>query len=674
MRVLSTLGAAACSAFVLSGLATAQNSDECGTATPIAGYGTYAMDTSSATNSSPAGPCANNFGTDVWFAWTAAVTEDAKFSTCGGANWDTAMAVYSGTCGSLSLEDCNDDDCGLQSSVTASVTAGQTYFVRIGSYNAGPGGVGTFSVEMDSTGGGSGGCANPSSGADVIVGDINGASTYGAVGGTSAYSLGTTSCNVGDAELLWIANNNQHPVIGQNIFRMENGRFEQIGLGWLKHGFTALQQNLCCDCNSSGTGTRLGVGCSDPYGSGLNGSQSGLGPRSQVNAFTGGYPYPFMAQGQTGDRIYKRIQVPTADVNPTLHPTAQYFGEAQYVTPDDAAAGNGANSISYCSLNRSSSTTQGAYRLTTAGATTREVCAVRGWEAADAGVVAQDIQVPGEGLFVAGSNAIDNGDGTWNYEYAICNINSDFSGRKFTVPFGSSVAITNVGMSFPMYHSGEPYTNVAWTSSINVDSVSWETDGFMQDQNANALRWGTTYSFWFTANAAPATVAAELGLFKPGNPGDQTVALTGPGDGTPGGVVIVNYCTANLNSTGQTTDIVASNVDLGARTMDLDAMNMPTNAFGFFITSTTQAFVANPGGSAGNLCIGGNIGRGVGGIQSSGATGSFGVVGDLDNMPTPTGTVAVMAGETRYFQAWHRDSLLGIATSNFSDGVRVTFP
>jgi hypothetical protein len=43
-------------------------------------------------------------------------------------------------------------------------------------------------------------------------------------------------------------------------------------------------------------------------------------------------------------------------------------------------------------------------------------------------------------------------------------------------------------------------------------------------------------------------------------------------------------------------------------------------------------------------------------------------------VPTPTGTTSVMAGETRYFQAWHRDAIIGIATSNFSDGVRVVFP
>ena len=44
--------------------------------------------------------------------------------------------------------------------------------------------------------------------------------------------------------------------------------------------------SLCNTCTDP-SGSYLGVGCSDPYGAGLNGSQSGLGPKSEVNASTG---------------------------------------------------------------------------------------------------------------------------------------------------------------------------------------------------------------------------------------------------------------------------------------------------------------------------------------------------------------------------------------------------
>ena len=109
-------------------------------------------------------------------------------------------------------------------------------------------------------------------GPDVIVGDLIDTMRWGATTNPpqQSYSVGTTSCNIGTVDLLWVANTNRHPVIGQNMYRLKDGKFEQIGLSWLKHGFTALTENLCGRCNGHG-GAVLGVGCSDPYVASLNG-------------------------------------------------------------------------------------------------------------------------------------------------------------------------------------------------------------------------------------------------------------------------------------------------------------------------------------------------------------------------------------------------------------------
>ena len=59
-------------------------------------------------------------------------------------------------------------------------------------------------------------------GPDVVVWDLQSYTNYSASGGYDAYSIGTVSCNVGDEPLLWISNNNQHPVIGQSMYRLAN--------------------------------------------------------------------------------------------------------------------------------------------------------------------------------------------------------------------------------------------------------------------------------------------------------------------------------------------------------------------------------------------------------------------------------------------------------------------
>src|SRR5206468_2823822 len=140
-------------------------------------------------------------------------------------------------------------------------------------------------------------------GPDVIVGDLPAMQQFGSSGTQVGLAVGTTSCNNGNVELDWFQlSSTDHPVIPQNLYRMSGGatnndHIEQIGQSWLKHAFTALQENACgfgCVPHPSGTpagdGTHLGVGCSDPYSSSLNGGQSGLGSRAWVNSFTGAFP------------------------------------------------------------------------------------------------------------------------------------------------------------------------------------------------------------------------------------------------------------------------------------------------------------------------------------------------------------------------------------------------
>ena len=134
-----------------------------------------------------------------------------------------------------------------------------------------------------------------SSGPDVIVGDLMGPTNYVNDATRDAFAVGTYSCNIGDAWLDWIADTSQHPVIAQNLYRLKSGKFEQIGMSWLKHGFlsTNWPEAACGNCvTPAHGGDQLGTGCTDTYGAGLNGNRP-LGKRSDVNATTAAFPYPY---------------------------------------------------------------------------------------------------------------------------------------------------------------------------------------------------------------------------------------------------------------------------------------------------------------------------------------------------------------------------------------------
>lgn len=138
------------------------------------------------------------------------------------------------------------------------------------------------------------------------------------------------------------------------------------------------------------------------------------------------------------------------------------------------------------------------------------------------------------------------------------------------------------------------------------------------------------------------------------------------------------YCPAVANSTGSASVLVASGADVVASNdFTIHAQSLPLNTFGFFLVSSDQDFMPMNGGSDGNLCVGAmgaNIGRGFGGaIVNSGPGGVIALSGDLASIPQPGGPVPTMVGDTWNFQCWYRDVTNGSASSNFSNGLEVTF-
>jgi hypothetical protein len=533
--------APALASLLLASTALAQGSNTCSTATGIAGTGTFPFSNVGATSDGPV--ACGSIANDVWFDWTAPSNDAFEVSTCGGASFDTVIAAYDGSSCVGPLLSCVDDSCGLQTSVVFNATAASIYKIRIGGF-AGASGSGTFSVSVTVPPPPCGVDTGP----DVIVGDITDVLNANPVGNLDAIALGTTSCNVGTALLNWISGTNDHPVIRQNLYRYKEvggaGRFEQVGFSWLKHGFASLQGSLCCTCQPGGDGSHLGVGCSDPYGAGLNGSQPSLGPNWQVNAHTGVFTYPPANPTHGSDSIYRRCQVALLDLEATGGGnTTRFFGECQYVTKDDATAGNQNNNASWREASVSGSASN--WNVGLIGSTHREEPAIRAWAQLDAAVNLDDVQVPGDGLVILGSRTTDLGGGQWRYEYAVFNLNADRNVGSVSVPIPSGVAVTNIGFHDVDYHDGDGPGNISffgtdWPSTRGSGALSWACETMAQNASANAIRWGTQYNFRFDANAAPQPGSITLGLWKPAAPG--TVVASGEVPGGGGGASVTSFC------------------------------------------------------------------------------------------------------------------------------------
>lgn len=88
-----------------------------------------------ATNSNPPAPgCASFNGGDVWYSVVVPASGSITIETGTGTITDTGMAVYSGTCGALTLIECDDDDSanGYYSMIALTgQTPGATLYVNV---------------------------------------------------------------------------------------------------------------------------------------------------------------------------------------------------------------------------------------------------------------------------------------------------------------------------------------------------------------------------------------------------------------------------------------------------------------------------------------------------------------------------------------------------------------
>ena len=132
-----------------TGIAAPAN-DTCATAI-AATNGNYAFNNAAATTDAVTIPASCNEGSgvtmnnDVWYRYTATCAGTASASTCGNAAFDTRIAVYPGSAcptSATAVTACSDNFSGCAGSTskaTWAVTAGSTWYVRVGAASTGTG-------------------------------------------------------------------------------------------------------------------------------------------------------------------------------------------------------------------------------------------------------------------------------------------------------------------------------------------------------------------------------------------------------------------------------------------------------------------------------------------------------------------------------------------------------
>ena len=389
-------------------------------------------------------------------------------------------------------------------------------------------------------------------GPDIIVGDLpDMVQIDPAVGSQVGLGIATTSCNNGDQPVNFYAlPNTDHSFFPENLYRMSGGadnteRMEQIGQSWIKHTFGADEDDDCnLGCNTSppcNPGPQLCPGCSDPYLAEENGFYNLLGSRAWVNPFTGAFPSTAANHnGHVHDGVSHRVRVNVADLNTTLNAGATYFAEAAYLNPLEytwcQAHPGQCNMYNNASYRKFLVTGTTSFTFSPVGQTVRTQPAIMAWTGATVNQVQPD---PGnDGISFVGYKVTSPAPGVYHYEYAVYNYNLDRSIQSFSVPIGAGSNLSNIGFHAPPQEPGwandgtfnnQGYSSMPWAVTQTSDSISWNSETLAQNQNANAIRFGTLYNFRFDADQPPQSTNATVGFFKTGSP--MMVAIQAPAGG-----------------------------------------------------------------------------------------------------------------------------------------------
>jgi len=313
--------------------------------------------------------------------------------------------------------------------------------------------------------------------------------------------------------------NDQHPFLIWNMYRLKpDGSFDQIARSGVKHAFVTINDGCLDSCNDPHS---LGRGCGDTYGEFNNDSPSDMGPRSEIVPAQGiwgrcGSIWDPSCTGtehnNNNTEWTQRMQVHESQIDPAANSNAIYYMESWYVARDDSDIYN-----SMATLNGVPHYAGGQWSLS--GQTNYTLGpAIDRWVSPTApqpNSLNSEIAST-EGHAKVAVKAIDMGNGSWRYIYAVENLdyaraviqapdhgpdprvvsNKGFDSFTVPIPAGASVSSTT-------FNSGSLDGSGSWTANVGSNSVTWSAGA------SATLDWGSMYTFTLIVNARPATTRPQ---------------------------------------------------------------------------------------------------------------------------------------------------------------------
>jgi len=388
--------------------------------------------------------------------------------------------------------------------------------------------------------------SNTVAGLDGRLTNISNPTYYGRRGpsypnGEVGMAFANTMCNPGSVNIPWYqAMQPNHPKFGFLIVRVANDKIEQINeWSFCKHAFLSINVNGACgSCVSPGTGSLMGLNCSDTYGASNNASRTWLGPPNEIDPWLGtwnpvgsyfdiGDPsqpgYPAAADGVRSlsqsifDSVDNRVTIDEIDLTT---PNAEYYYGLQLIHEGEALSARGDN-LAHRGLNASWSGSSWSFSNNSNGQDDGTI--LKRWPGATIYSASNGLD---DGRFFVASKVTSLGGGNYHYEYAIHNVDNSRAGGGFRIPIDAGATASN-------YSFGDIDTSSSndWTvARIGNEIVFTATAN-------NPLEWNTIYNFGFDADFPPGLSTADIPEHRPGAGANEVTIQTE----VPGGTTIATF-------------------------------------------------------------------------------------------------------------------------------------